>query len=163
MISRLRPLELTTSFQERTYRIGETIDLAIELTPRMDCEIREGRIDLVVEERWTERSMMTYEKPILQTSGGARGGVTMQQIGTETVTKEIVKEHKEKYTHSSATFLEASRISVQRLARYPVEFRIEAEPPPHANEAKLSWWLQTVIDVAGARDIKPRTKVDIAV
>ena len=91
MISRLRPLELTTSFQERTYRLGETIDLAIKLTPRIDCEIREGRVDLVVEERWTERSMMTYEKPILQTSGGARGGVTMQQIGTETVTKEIVR------------------------------------------------------------------------
>ena len=159
MISRLRPLDLEISFPERTYRLGEAIDLTVELTPHRDCNVREGRIDLMVQEQWTERFTMTYEKPVVQT--GARGNV--QVLGTTTETREIVREHKEKYAHSSAAFLEATRLDAGRPTRYRVRLDIQPEPPARAEGAKFKWWLQTVIDVAGARDIKPRTKVDIAV
>ena len=65
MISRLRPLDVAISFEERTYRLGEPIDLTIELMPHRDCDVREGRIDLMVEERWFERSTVSMEKPII--------------------------------------------------------------------------------------------------
>ena len=159
MISRLRPLDLKISFPERTYRLGESIDLTVELTPRMDCNVREGRIDLMVQEQWTEQSTITYEKPVVQT--GARGQVRV--LGTTTEIREIVREHKEKYAQSSAAFLEATRLDAGRSARYRVRLEIQPEPPARAKEAKVTWWLQTVIDVAGARDIKPRTNVDIVV
>jgi len=159
MISRLRPLDLAISFRGRTYRLGEPIDLTVELTPRRDCEVREGRIDLMVEERWTERSTVSYQKPVVQT--GLRGGA--QVVGTTTETREIVREHKEKYAHSSAVFLEAARLDAGKSSRYRVRLQIQPEPPARANEAKVRWWLQTVIDVAGARDIRARTKIDMAV
>ena len=159
MISRLRPLDLTISFPERTYRLGEPIDLTVELTPRRDCDVREGRIDLMVEEQWTEQSTVSYEKPIVQT--GPRGGVRV--IGTTTETREIVRKNKEKYAHSSAAFLEATRLDAGRSSRYRVRLQIQPEPPARAKEAKLKWWLQTVIDVAGARDIRARTKLDIVI
>ena len=159
MISRLRPLDVEISFPERTYRLGEPIDLTVELTPRRDCDVREGRIDLMVEEQWTERSTVTYEKPVVQT--GLRGQVRV--IGSTTETRELVREHKEKYAHSSAAFLEAARLDAGKSARYRITLQIQPEPPARAKEARVRWWLQTVIDVAGARDIRARTKVVIAV
>ena len=86
MVSRLRPLDLEILFRERTYRLGEPIDLTVELSPRRDCDVREGRIDLMVEEQWTDRSIVSYEKPVVQT--GPRGGVRV--IGTTPETREIV-------------------------------------------------------------------------
>ena len=90
MVSRLRPLDLAISFEERTYELGETIDLTFELTPHRDCHIREGRVDLMVEERWTEKSTFTVEVPIMQRSSTGMSGTAMQ-VGTTTETKEIVK------------------------------------------------------------------------
>ena len=163
MISRLRPMDAAISFRERTYRIGESIDLTIELTPHRDCHVREGRVDLMVEERWTERSTMSYEKPVYTTSSGARGGASIKQIGTTTETKQVVVNHKETSAHSSVMFLESVRLVSGTPARYNVRLEIQPEPPSHTVDAKLKWWLQTVVDVVGARDIKPRSKMSIAV
>ena len=159
MISRLRPLDVAISFPKRTYRLGEPIDLTVELTPRRDCDVREGHIDLMVEEQWTERSIVSFEKPVVQT--GPRGRV--QVVGTTTETREIVREHKEKYAHSSVALLAATRLDAGKSARYRVRLQIQPEPPARASEAKVRWWLQTVIDVAGARDLRSRTKVDVVV
>ena len=159
MISRLRPLDLAISFRERRYRLGEPIDLRVELTPRRDCEVRMGRMDLMVEEQWTEHSTVSYEKPVVQT--GLRGQVRV--MGSTTETRELVREHKEKYAHSSAAFLEAARLDAGKSARYRITLQIQPEAPARAKEARGRWWLQTVIDVAGARDVRARTKVAIVV
>jgi hypothetical protein len=162
MVSRLRPLDVAISFRERAYRPGEPIDVTVELTPRRDCDVREGRIDLMVEERWTQKFLFTYEKPVVQNRILSAPAVT----GSTTETREDVREHKEKYAQSGAAFLEAARLDAGKSARYRVRLQIHPEPPkPPADalEAKVRWWLQTVVDVAGARDIRTRTKVDVAV
>ena len=163
MISRLRPMDVAISFRERTYRISEAIDLTIELTPHRDCHVREGHVDLMVEERWTERSTISYEKPVYTTSSGIRGGASIKEIGTTTETKQVVVNHKETSAHSSVAFLESVRLVSGTPARYNIRLEIQPEPPSHTVDAKLKWWLQTVVDVVGARDIKPRSKVSIAV
>ena len=56
MVSRLRPLDVNLVFEDRPYKLGETINLTMELTPRGDVEVREGRVDLMCEERWQEVS-----------------------------------------------------------------------------------------------------------
>ena len=86
MISRLRPLDLAISFKERTYGLGERIDLTIEMTPHRDCHVREGRVDLMVEARWTETSTLTVEMPIMQRASSGFGG-SVGQIGTTTETR----------------------------------------------------------------------------
>ena len=163
MISRLRPLNVEVSFQDRTYKLGEAIDVDIEVIPNRDCHVREGRVDLVLEERWTERSTLTMDKPIYQrTIGGVQGGGSVVQIGTETVTKQVNKDHKEASVQSSVLLLEDERLMSGAGLRRQVRLKIGPDPPPHAGEGKTSWWLQTVIDVAGARDVKPRRKVKVS-
>ena len=63
--------------------------------------------------------------------------------------------------HSSVVFLENARLVSGRPARHSARLEIQPEPPVQAGKAKVRWWLQTVIDIAGARDIKPRSKVSI--
>ncbi len=53
MLSRLFPLEVKVSFEDRGYGLGETINLTVELSPRRDMEVREGHVDLLCEEHWT--------------------------------------------------------------------------------------------------------------
>ena len=160
MISRLRPIHVSVSFEDRPYKLGESIGLTIEMTPSRDCHVREGRIDLVLEEQWTERSTVTHAEPGLLGSRGLNTGVT-RQVGTTTVTRQITKDHKEKSVHSGAVFLEDAGLQSGEPARHNVRLQIQPGAPPHSGEAKARWWLQTVIDVAGARDIKPRHKVVI--
>ena len=47
MLSRLLPLGVNVRFENRIYKLGDTIDLALELSPRRDIEIREGSVELV--------------------------------------------------------------------------------------------------------------------
>ena len=162
MVSRLRPLDVVVSFPERNYRLGDTIDLTIAITPHRDCDIREGRVDLMLEERWTETVTRTIEKPI--DIGGGRGmSGSFSQVGTETETEQSEKKLKEKTAHSSVVFLEGARVISGRGERYRVTLEVRPDRPAHIGVAKTRWWLQTVIDVAGARDIKPRSKIAIAV
>ena len=161
MISRLRPLDLTISFEERTYGVGETIDLTIDLMPHRDCQIREGRVDLMLEERWTERSTVTVEVPLVHRNPASMASGI--QVGSTTEIKEVVTRHKESSVRSRVVFLESVRLVSGRTARYSVRLEIQPDPPSGPHDAKRKWWLQTVIDVAGARDIKPRHKVTIAV
>ena len=153
---------MEVSFPERTYGLGETIDLTIELMPHRDCLIREGRVDLMVEERWTERSTVTIGIPIKQKSAGGVGWSWTSQVGTTTEIREVATDHKETSAHSSVVFLESVRFVSGRPEQYRIRLEIQPEPPPNAGHAKLKWWLQTAIDVVGARDIKPRSKISIA-
>mgnify|MGYP001232824560 CR=1 FL=1 len=54
MVYRLRPLELSFEFEDRSYRLGETVRLTVELTPSTDVQVREGRVDLVCEQRYVQ-------------------------------------------------------------------------------------------------------------
>ena len=161
LISRLRPLDVTISFEERTYQLGQPIDLTIQLMPHRDCHVREGRVDLVLEERWTESSTLSVEKPIFLKAGV---GFTAQVIeaGSTIETKEVTKALKETAVHSSAVFLEEVRLRSGGSVTHNLRLGIRPEAPAHAENAKTKWWIQTVIDVEGARDIKPRVTVSIA-
>ena len=71
MLSRLRPLGVAVIFEDRTYKLGETVDLTLELSPRRDIEVREGRVDLVCDTRDTKVvSVMIRRGPL---NPGAKG------------------------------------------------------------------------------------------
>ncbi len=54
MLSRLRPLDFTVNFEDRPYGLGETVNLTLQLSPKSGIDVREGRVDLVCEMRYTE-------------------------------------------------------------------------------------------------------------
>ena len=161
MVSRLRPIDVEVSFEERTYHLGDNIDLTIELTPRRDCQVREARVDLVVDESWSEHQTHTVEQLISGTgSTGPRRVVTHH---------EGFIDHDETSVHSTIMFLRDRSLISGRTTSFQPRLRIEgkaprlAKPSPQQTKVKMTWWLQTKIDVQGARDVKPRTKIEISV
>ena len=151
MVTRLFPLNVKVSFEERSYNLGETINLTVELSARRDMEVREARVDLVGEESWTVRS--TVMVPVSRPAGGhlARGAVRAPRIP-----KQVHKEYRETFVHGSVVFLRDTRLASGTTGSYNATLLIEPEPPPHARDGKVGWRLKTTVDVAGARDITAR-------
>ena len=150
MLSRLFPLGVKVSFEDRVYKLGETINLAVELSPKRDMEVREGRVDLVREEVW--REVFTVMMPV-RTSPYARDH-------SPSAPQQRTKTNREALVHSSVVFLKDTRLTPGRTASYNARLEIEPEPP-HAREGKVSWRLVTTADITGARDIKARRLVKI--
>jgi hypothetical protein len=156
MLGRLFPLGVKITFEDRPYRLGETINISVELQPRRDQEIREGRVDLVCEERWTEvhTVRVNVNRPRV-------GSASAAPVPTITVPKRVTESHRETYVHSSVVFLKDGRVQAARTSRYDATLLILPKPPPHADQAALSWRLVTTVDLAGARDIKARRLVKV--
>ena len=147
MVTRLFPLNVKVSVEDRSYRLGETINLTVELSPRRDMEVREARVDLVCEEVW--REVFTVMMPV-------RGHSPYAREHAPSVPQQRTNTHREAFVHSSVVFLENAQLRSGVAASYSLRLDIGTEPPPHADEATLSWRLKTTVDVAGARDITAR-------
>ena len=156
MLNRLFPLGVKITFEDRPYGLGETVNISVELEPRRAQEVREGRIDLVCEERWTEVHTVRVQvnRPRV---GSAIGGIEP----TIWVPKRVTESHRETYVHSSVVFLKDGRLQSGRVSRHNATLLILPNPPPNADKAALSWRLVTTVDVAGARDIKARRLVKV--
>ena len=152
--SRLRPLDLKLFFEDRPYKLGETIDITTELDARSDVEVREGRVDLVCEARWTE----IYT---VMVSGGRQPSGVYHILPK--APKQVSKKHVETYVHSSVIFLQDTRLDSTTRGSYRARLEIEPESPPHAAEATVKWMLVASIDVARGRDIKTRRAVEVTV
>ncbi len=165
-LSRLRPLDVKLLFDDRPYNLGETIDVTVELDSRREVEVREARVDLVCEERYVES--YTVHVPAggsaaaVGEMGGMFGAGGPPHIPRPRVAKEVHKDNKESYIHSSEVFLTNSLLRPGAVDRHNIRLGIEPEPPPHASTATVRWTLEVVVDVARARDFKARHKVDVA-
>ncbi len=151
MLSRLFPLGVKVSFEDRVYELGETINLTVELSPKRDMEVREGRVDLVREEVWREVFTVMIE---------VRGHSPLSSGHAPSVPQQRTKTSREALVHSSVVFLKDTRLTAGRTASYDARLVIEPEPP-HAREGKVSWRLVTTADISGARDIKARRLVKV--
>ncbi len=160
MLTRLFPLGVKVSFEDRVYKPGETINLTVELSPKRDMEVRVGRVDLVGEEHWTESfTVMVPDRRAARAQ--ARLGST--SFGTlppaPMIPKQVTKIHRDSFVHSSVVFLENAQLRPGVAATYNARVDIESELPPRADKA--SWRLKTTLDVAGARDITARRPVKV--
>ena len=168
MLGRLRPLDLKLVFEDRPYELGETVDLNVDLKPQTNVMVREGRIDLVCEERYQQfyKGPMIKERRHIFKAGMMRGLMSDNpgpRRGTISVpsyfyTEEVMKNRKKSYVHSSVTFLSNARLGSGIPASYSAELEIRPEPPQHlvdlrVTEGKVNWMLVATIDVVHARDI----------
>ncbi len=149
MVSKLRPLDVTVDFAGRVYKLGETIDVTVELRAKRDVEVREGRVDLVCEERWTENFWVKQYS-------GAWGGIT---VGT--VPKVDLKEHRETYTASSFRFLEEGGLAAGRPEVHRARLDSPSESPPNTSDGTVKWIVVTTVDVVRGRDVRTRQAVKI--
>ncbi len=158
MVTRLFPLNVKVSFEDRPYKLGETMNLTLELSPKRDVEVREGRVDLVCEEHWTE--IFTVMVPDRRAARAQARLVMRSYVGTPPpvpmIPKPVTKAHRESSVHSSVVFVEDAQLRSGATIKFSPILLIQPEPPAHADKATLSWRLKTTVDVAGARDITAR-------
>ncbi len=167
MLGLLGPLDAGLSFGECSYKLGDTISLAVTLSTRRDCEVREGRVELVSDARYRDVF------PSFKLEGGPFG-VSSFSIGDE-VTRPVAP-----VVACAVVFLTDTRLHSGATRGYDVELQIPREPTtPQAVEASKglppadgasevprrpamrSWWLQAVVDVVRAPDVTLREAVEV--
>ncbi len=157
MVSRLFPMGIIFAFERRPYKLGETINLVVELVPRRDIEVREARVDLVRYTRYTE--VTTLLVPPLPSR------IPRLSMGTNrmsmAVSKHVSETHTDAHVHSSALFVEDGRLRAGQASTYNVVLEIEPERPTHQSDG-TRWGLVTTVDVAGGRDLTARRPVIVA-
>jgi len=167
VVYKLRPLQLAFEFEDWPYHLGDTIDLIVDLDPSGDVAVREVRVGLECQQRYWESSTLTMEVPIITHDlTGGEGVAPPRQTGTDTVVKQVTREHKETFVHSSVLFLKDEKLRAGPRAM-SVKLEIEQVPPPHASEVRElikdpdRWWSFRWILVAMVNVVRglPRRRV----
>ena len=152
MVSRLRPLTMKLAFDRRPYQLGETIDVSLDLSPKGDVDVREGRVELKCDIRYTEATTVM----VRPRGGGGRGGLV---IASPAVPKQVTAEHEETYIQSSVVFLEGKQLSSGTTSAYKVRLGIPRELPANMagsstrGRGRLKWSVVASVDVARAPDV----------
>ena len=163
MVYKLRPLELRLDVEDRTYKLGDTINLTVDLVPRGEVDVREGRVDLVCEERFVHVAAPSA-------AGYASWSGAPVQVGSANV--QSSKERVEKHVHSSVVFLKETRLRPGTPGTYTPRLRIQPVPPMHLEDAKalvrdansswtFKWRLVASVDVARGPDPRKQRTIKV--
>lgn len=151
------PLKLKLVYEERAYKLGEDIDFRVELKPRGQVKMREGRIDLVCEENYIETTVVVMN----DLSGGSHSTTVASSMPLAGVPKRITKRHRNRFVHSSVVFLADANLSAGLTSNHSARLSILSEAPAHANDGKVKWTLEITADLAGSPDIIQKKSITI--
>ena len=163
MVSRLRPVDIIVSFEDRAYQFGETIEVDVELRSRVDISVREARMELACLARYTEigrrqhRVGMTRSESTLGVSEPFGSDLTSAAVETES-----------RHTYRGPTFLRRLRLKAGSPNRNRLGLEIPTDLPENVSgfgsrsRAKMLWSIVVSVDVAGARDVSSSMPVDIS-
>ena len=121
--------------------------------------MKEGRVDLVCQQRWTEVTtvMVMVSTGALPSTLGA-----VPAVASIRVPKKATKEYRESFVHSSIIFLQDTQLNPETTSNHDLRLEIQEIPTLRTEDANTKWSLVTVLDIAHARDIKTRRTVHIA-
>ena len=157
-LSRLYPLDMNLTFDDRLYSLGDTIHILAELTPRRDVVIRGARVDLVCEEDFVmSYTIMSPGRPSLS-SHRTPGEV---YVSPPLMRQRVKKEESEAYVHSSAPLLVDATLQRDTAVQYNAELYINTQAPPRVSVARIEWRLEGFVDVVMARDVRVRYGVQV--
>ena len=162
MVTRLRPLEVSMSFEDRSYKLGETIDITLELSARRDVMVNEGRVDIICQENYQQTFTVPVTKPAAPDSRG-QGSPAITITGS----KQVTQNRSESYSHGCNVFVSEARLRSGASSRHSVRLKTSQEPPLHMSDPtvtklEVKWTLVATFDVAQARDVTERQPVRIA-
>ena len=156
MVYRIRPMQETkVDFENRPYKLGETIHIRVELNPRRDLDVREVRVELICEATYNITESVTLSaRPSRAVHTSA-----MMSRGK----RKRTKERKDSFVHSSAVFGKQARLQAGKSQIYDVKFEIKPQPPYYSKqETDFKWRLNTVVDVVRGRNPRARRTLNIA-
>ncbi|MDE2860876.1 MAG: hypothetical protein OYI31_08500 [Chloroflexota bacterium] len=160
-VSLFRPVDVEVVFDERSYGLGDSIGVKVKLSARRDVEVREARLDLVCEEEFAESYTVSVPSGPPTDYGSPWGQFGVYRAPK--VPKKVDRDAKESYVHSSALFLENAALGSGSVQQFSFDMHIGTEPPPRASVGKSRWWLEAVLDLARARDVRMRQSVKVVV
>ena len=156
MVSRLRPLNANVIFEDRPYQLGQTIDVTVELIANRDVNVREARLELVWEGRWTSSSSISAAESTHSARHSAfGGGSSIPQLSTR-----ATKVRRERYVHSNAVFLSDRELKEGGSSTHGVELHVQRQLPRQATGAsqrdrtQATWSLVMTVDIVGGRDVR---------
>ena len=152
MVARFFPLVINITFEQRPYKLGETIHLTVDLVPRRDIRVREVRVDLVCEIRRIEVTTVQV-RPLPSGLPAA--------VPASSAHKRVSETYTDAYVQGSAVFLQGGRLVSGRTTRHNVGLKIQPELPTRQSGG-MRWRLKTTVDVVGGRHITARRPVNIA-
>lgn len=159
MISRLNPLSINIAFPRKTYYPGDIVSLIIDLTSRANVTIREARISLECQMRYSEvRSGISGTDAINRRNAGTDG---MLGRPPQMVTRSVEVE-------TSGTFDEQTFLTNLRLERYhrnssAVALKVPAKLGGKTKAAQRGpWRIVVTADVSLARDVTESRRIGIA-
>ncbi len=163
MVYKLKPLELSFDFEDRSYGLGDTVNVEVRLVPNGDGDVREARVDLMLEERF-----LNVESVDLSVSG--RASLNRRNH----ITRRRSEERKETYVHSSVVFLAGTRLRSGVPSGHTARLRIETVPPRHAIEAaalvrdshqswSFKWTLVATVDIVRGRNPERQRAIKVNV
>ncbi len=164
MVYKLKPLELGLEFEDRDYELGDTINIQVSLTPNGDVNLRGGRVDLVCEERYSQRgATLISARSIL---------ATRSRSSVAPGTRNVATDRKERLVHSTVSLLEAGRLRGGAPTIRAARLLVQPTPPPHFEEAMalqgdaqsswtFKWRLVASVNVARGRDQKRQRQVRV--
>lgn len=148
------PLRIRLDFEDRPYRLQDSIDVMVELDPRRDLEVIEGRVDLVCEQRYT----MTHVRYV---SIGRPPGVLRQGPPSPiTHPKREIHEYTEEYPHSSFEFANSAPLRAKVKSQYRIRLKIDLKPPPHT-EGTLKWSLTATCELGDEQSVSESRSVTV--
>ncbi len=152
-----RPITVGLSFNEKPHKLGESIDVTVELTPRRDLTLRQARVDLICEESYAES--YTKKTPIRYKTGILKR--TEAEL-IDVVSEQVVKEFKESLVHSSQVFIENRDLTAGKVSTFPARLSVKREPPPHASGGKLKWMVAAVAEIHGEEHTSKPQRIEVA-
>ena len=105
------PVSARVEFEDRSYELGSSMNLSVELNARREIDVEEARLDLECEERWAD----TYVKmePLGRTGGMIGRGKPMPGLRPQSATSKSTP------TRSSTAALRSPAASILRRRRLP--------------------------------------------
>ena len=161
VVSLIRPVEVEIAFEERSYGLGESIGVKISLSARREVEVREARLDLVCEEQFAESYTVSVASGPPTDYGSPWGQFGVYRAPK--VPKKVDRDVKESYVHSSALFLDGAKLNGGSMQQFTFDLHVGAELQARASVADRRWWLEVVLDLAKARDVRSRHVVNVVV
>lgn len=144
------PVKISLGFSNRVCRLGEPVDFTVQLTARNRVEVREGFIDLVVEEKYTETK--TRMLPDLVNSKAQLRRLPLLRILGPGPSQKVPRKVTEKQTvctvQSSVRFMCDQRFVPGDTQEYGVRLDIAPDQPAQVGKGPITWKLISILDLA---------------
>ena len=165
MLHRLDPLDLGLDFDDRTYRLGDTIAARVEITSKGRIAIREANVELLCDQKFAET--YTVSGPGLYSNPGVAAP-------RPNISSQVGDERLESYVHSRTALLSDVTLEPGEPRGLDVRLPIGTAPPRRLDDARalegdaarswsFAWRLVVSVDVAGGRDAKLEKDITVQV